>query len=247
MTPLPALVAHRGWPARYPENTLAGLAAALAAGARAVEFDVQLSRDRVPFLSHDATLERCTNGSGRLFDQDARTLARLSAGEPRRFGGRFGAEPLPSLARAVTLLARHEAMAFVELKSESLERFGRRAVLERVLRELDALAGRVWIIAFDRELLALCRALRVPAGWILPEGGGAVRDTAERLQPAWLVADRRFAPRPLWPGPWSWVLYVCNDLPCVQAAGRAGAGWVETDDFGPLAAAREAACARRSI
>ena len=50
------LVAHRGYAARYPENTRESLAAAVRAGARFLEFDVQLSADGVPVLLHDVTL-----------------------------------------------------------------------------------------------------------------------------------------------------------------------------------------------
>ncbi|GAA0671238.1 glycerophosphodiester phosphodiesterase [Kitasatospora atroaurantiaca] len=51
-------VAHRGDPYRFRENTLASVESALAAGADAVEVDVQLTRDGVPVLLHDRTLER---------------------------------------------------------------------------------------------------------------------------------------------------------------------------------------------
>ena len=52
------LVAHRGYPRRYPENTLLSLLAALEAGAEFVEFDVQMTADGVPVLLHDADLRR---------------------------------------------------------------------------------------------------------------------------------------------------------------------------------------------
>ena len=54
----PAVVAHRGYAARYPENTIVALAAAVAGGTRFLEFDVQLSRDEVPLLCHDESLSR---------------------------------------------------------------------------------------------------------------------------------------------------------------------------------------------
>ncbi|HEY9197768.1 MAG TPA: glycerophosphodiester phosphodiesterase family protein, partial [Gammaproteobacteria bacterium] len=49
----PILIAHRGYAARHPENTLSALQAAVAAGARWLEFDVQLSADHEPVLLHD--------------------------------------------------------------------------------------------------------------------------------------------------------------------------------------------------
>src|SRR5207244_2240185 len=56
--PLPDLVAHRGYALRYPENTLVALDAAIRAGAKYVELDVQLSKDGFPVLMHDKTLAR---------------------------------------------------------------------------------------------------------------------------------------------------------------------------------------------
>ena len=55
-TNVPIIVAHRGYAARHPENTLAGVRAALAAGIDHVEVDVLVSSDGVPVLMHDATL-----------------------------------------------------------------------------------------------------------------------------------------------------------------------------------------------
>ncbi|MGF1546037.1 MAG: glycerophosphodiester phosphodiesterase family protein, partial [Thiotrichales bacterium] len=60
------LVAHRGYALRYPENTLPAIEAALAAGARYVEIDVQLSADQVPVLFHDRSLMRMCEVTGAL-------------------------------------------------------------------------------------------------------------------------------------------------------------------------------------
>ena len=57
---LPFLIAHRGNAADYPENTLAALRSAIELGLRHVEFDVQLTRDGVPVVLHDADLRRMT-------------------------------------------------------------------------------------------------------------------------------------------------------------------------------------------
>ena len=60
----PWIIAHRGYPYKYPENTLAGFRAAVAAGVPMIELDVMLSRDRKLVVIHDAALERTTNGHG---------------------------------------------------------------------------------------------------------------------------------------------------------------------------------------
>lgn len=65
------LVAHRGYAARYPENTRESLAAAVSVGAEFVEFDIQLSADGVPVLLHDADLDRTAGRRGTVFDLSA--------------------------------------------------------------------------------------------------------------------------------------------------------------------------------
>ena len=65
---LPELVAHRGYTLHYPENTLVGLEAAIKAGARYLEVDVQLSADKVPVLFHDRNLQRLCGVGGQVHE-----------------------------------------------------------------------------------------------------------------------------------------------------------------------------------
>ncbi len=79
-TSIPRWIAHRGAGKLAPENTLAAFELGWQHGWRAFECDVKLSADGVPFLLHDATLERTTNGRGRAGDLPWSTLAALDAG-----------------------------------------------------------------------------------------------------------------------------------------------------------------------
>jgi len=95
---LPRVIGHRGAAAVAPENTLAGLAAAAAAGARWVEIDVRLSADKVCVLSHDPTLI----GEGRrmrIARTGAAALGALDIGT--RFSADFAGETMPTLAAAL--------------------------------------------------------------------------------------------------------------------------------------------------
>ena len=60
----PWVVAHRGYSGRYPENTASAFEAAIGAGADMIELDVCMTKDRVPIVIHDKTLERTTDGHG---------------------------------------------------------------------------------------------------------------------------------------------------------------------------------------
>lgn len=111
---LPRLVAHRGGGNAAPENTLAGLRAAAAHGFRAVEFDVMLSADGVPVLIHDETLERTTNGAGRVSGTPFERLRRLDAGS--WLDARFAGEPVPSFDEALAACRTLGLAANVEIK-----------------------------------------------------------------------------------------------------------------------------------
>src|SRR5688572_8506871 len=93
--PYPRWVAHRGAGKLAPENTLAAFRLGAQHGYRMFECDVKLSADGVPFLLHDATLERTTNGAGVGGDHPWNALAQLDAGSwhSRAYAG----EPLPTL------------------------------------------------------------------------------------------------------------------------------------------------------
>ena len=75
----PVVIAHRGASAHAPENTLSAFHLAIEQGADAVEFDVQLSADKAIVVFHDSSLERTTNGSGKIKDQNLGYLKSLNA------------------------------------------------------------------------------------------------------------------------------------------------------------------------
>jgi glycerophosphoryl diester phosphodiesterase len=108
------LIAHRGASALAPENTLAAIARAAELGARSVELDATLSRDGVPLLLHDETLNRTTNGKGPVAAQPWAVLARLDAGA--WFSRKFAGEPPPTLAQAVTLIRDRKMALNLEIK-----------------------------------------------------------------------------------------------------------------------------------
>ena len=74
------VIAHRGNSARMPENTIEALHSAVELGADAVEYDVRITRDGVPVLMHDATLDRTTSGQGLLLEADMAHVRELDAG-----------------------------------------------------------------------------------------------------------------------------------------------------------------------
>ncbi len=78
---LPKLIGHRGVKDLCPENTIESITKAFDLGLTYVEIDVKISKDRVPILLHDDTLDRTTNGSGLAIDYDYKNIKKLDAGK----------------------------------------------------------------------------------------------------------------------------------------------------------------------
>jgi glycerophosphoryl diester phosphodiesterase len=95
----PKVVAHRGASFVAPENTMAAFRLAKELEADGIEFDVKLSQDGVPVIHHDMTLERTTNGRGRLKDWTWNDLKELDAGS--YFSKRYVGERIPKLSQVL--------------------------------------------------------------------------------------------------------------------------------------------------
>ncbi|MFU8894786.1 MAG: glycerophosphodiester phosphodiesterase family protein [Gammaproteobacteria bacterium] len=237
MTEQPILVAHRGYAAAWPENTLPALDAAVAAGARWVEVDVQLCADGVPVLLHDADLERVSGHAVSVFELTAAQLADHPVGEPGRFGTRFNAVRAPTLEQFAGWLAGHPGIqAFVELKAESIGRFGREAVLATCLQAMAPLHGRWVPISDDYRVLQLAAEAGAPhLGWVVREFDAAVAARARALPARWLFRNHlRLPDGPLAPGPWDWVCYEVGDVDTARALLARGVRWLETMDIATL-------------
>ncbi|MDQ0878678.1 glycerophosphoryl diester phosphodiesterase [Paenibacillus sp. V4I3] len=99
-------LAHRGYPKKVPENTIASFQAALDLSYSHLELDVQLTKDGVPVVIHDTTVNRTTNGRGRVMEFTFDELRKLDAGAGQR---------IPTLEE-VLQLAKGKAKVDIELK-----------------------------------------------------------------------------------------------------------------------------------
>ncbi len=238
MASIPLLVAHRGYPARFPENSLEGLDAALRAGACWAEFDVQLCADGVPVVLHDATLARTAACSGCIMDMVSTQLAGISVHEPARFGARADAVALPTLAQMLALLACWpRAQAFVEIKEESLARFGVDATLRAVIEVIRTRRVPCTIISYAAEILAPARAAGLATGWVLRHWNARTQRLAETEAPDYLICNHARLPlsaQHIWQGPWRWVSYEVSDPDLALALATRGVELIETDAIGAM-------------
>jgi glycerophosphoryl diester phosphodiesterase len=176
-----ANVAHRGFSAVAPENTLAALTAAVSAGADGCEFDVAGCADGTVVLMHDATVDRTTNGTGAVADLSLEQLKQLDAGSWKH--PRFAGETVPTLEEALRLLKKTNCCPVIELKADG--------ICEPVVRAIrqQGMVNRAAVIAFRQEAVQEVRRLepKLACAWLcgeMPEGN-------EMEKADWLAARAR--------------------------------------------------------
>ncbi len=232
------LVAHRGYPEHFPENTLLGVMAAIRAGARFVEIDVQLSADEVPVLLHDHTLQRVCGVKGTVHHLSFAELRTQHPSEYDRFGYRFSQVRIPSLGEFRELLEGHPGVtAFVELKRASIEHFGPTVVLNRVMRELEPVAQQVIIISFSLDALLTARNQGVAnLGAIIREWSQRKQPILREIRPGYLICDVGALPRARKlrvPGA-RLVVYEITDAKLALSLAARGVDFVETFAIGEM-------------
>ncbi len=194
---IPQLVGHRGYPRHYPENTLIGIEAAVAAGARFIEVDVQISRDRVPVLFHDDNLRRLCDADGKIHDYPYDELWTFRVAERKKFGDRFNDVHVTRLAELGHFLQRHpDVTAFIELKTSSLERFGVETMLNLVRRALKPVLRQCVLISYALEALLTARR----DGWrrigvVIDRWDEQRQEIIAAIQPQFLFCDVDGLPR----------------------------------------------------
>jgi glycerophosphoryl diester phosphodiesterase len=235
------LVGHRGFPQAYPENSLSGILAAIAEGADAVEFDIQVSKDLEPVVIHDDHLLRTTGIDAPLADYNLSLLERISAHEPARFGQTHLPEPITSLATLAKELAKWpEITVFAEIKAEIFNRMSREDVMDKVTTSLRPLASHCYVISFDEAVLHLARDAGFKVGWVLTAMDEASEARAKAWQPDFLIVDIKQVPSTgVWPGAWQWFVYDLVTVDAVQQALALGVTYIETWDIAGLKHALE--------
>lgn len=211
----PALVAHRGYAQLFPENTLTALAAAVDAGAAFVEFDIQLSKDQVPFLMHDANMQRTGGIDRSVFDLSMHELSNVSVGEEARLGGRFHDVKPTTLEHAcMHLNAWPDVHSFIEVKRQSIEHFGLDTVMQKIFTAIRSLEAPFTILSFREDVVEYTQQhSEFSSGWVIRDWNQASLDTLTRLSPEFVFCGYTDVPtaEPVPKGPWSWVLYEITD------------------------------------
>lgn len=171
--PRPTIFAHRGASAHAPENTLSAFELAIEHGADAIEFDVQLSADDQVVVIHDSTVERTTNGSGKVRQLTLAALKQLDAGA--YFDSTFLGERIPTLDEVFDAVGNRILMN-IELKPEFSSRYLLPEKVAQAIRR-HHMQARVLFSSFDPLILRQMKKFlpETPCGLLaLPGFGGWV-------------------------------------------------------------------------
>ena len=176
-----AVIAHRGEHLAHPENTLPAMVAAVEAGADFVELDVRTTVDRHLVLMHDYTVDRTTNGKGRVRELTLDQIRALDAGV--KFGPQFAGTKVPTFEEALTF-ARGKLGVYVDCKDLAPEDLV--AVLQdaRMTKDVVIYGG----TGFLKKVHEIEPSLKV-----MPEATdiGTLRKLIEVLEPRVIAFDAR--------------------------------------------------------
>jgi glycerophosphoryl diester phosphodiesterase len=192
---LPPVIGHRGAAAHAPENTLAGMRRARALGCLWVEFDVRLTADGALVLCHDSSLDRTTDGIGKVAGQRLATIRKYDAGI--RFAPDFAGERVPILPEALALAVELGIGINIEIKADAGREYATAAAVADTIKRFGAMPP-FYVSSFQPASVAALRDLmpEAPRGILFRVVPNGWADIAARLGVVAIGADhRRLRPR----------------------------------------------------
>lgn len=140
------ILAHRGYAAEYPENTMIAFKEADKAGADGLELDVQMTKDGELVVIHDEKVDRTTDGTGLVKDHNLVDLRKLDA--RFKFKELSQKEQIPTLAEVLEWLSGTRMICNIELKNSIIPYEGMEEKVINMVRKYK-LSDRVIISSFN--------------------------------------------------------------------------------------------------
>jgi glycerophosphoryl diester phosphodiesterase len=190
------LVAHRGYQAHYPENTLLGFTKAIAAGAHFIETDILFSSDHQPVLYHDALMNRISGAENAIHLLTLSELKTYPASEPERLGDQFIDEKITTLTELVTLLSTNpQVTAFIELKRSGLHIEGIENAYNIVTKLLQTVITQCVLISFSDDFIHYAWQQGYQRlGLVLKQWDELEGDLITSIRPEFIFCDTKIVP-----------------------------------------------------
>lgn len=154
ITEEPKLLAHRGFSAIYPENTLPAIEGAVEYDFYGCEFDIHTTKDGIWVLNHDTDIDKMTNGTGEIADMTYNELLKYNVDNGNGIKN-YSSLKLPLLEDVLKVIAKDDIVPYIEIKGYDPSAFS--DLLELI--DKYGLSERAVIISFDMEAVLGIREL----------------------------------------------------------------------------------------
>ncbi len=230
---IPQLIAHRGYAAKYPENSLIAMKKAVELGVSMLEMDIQLTKDKQAVLLHDDTLERVSSSSKLIFDLSIADLKNYSLSEIDRFGSQYKTNPFATLDDMVELARdKTHLTLLVEAKQDSINHYTAKVFADVLASQLNIIKSQVIIIAYDYEFLKWMKKNEIfKIGYILSKWQDLALLSNEEIKPELVISNFKKVPHDYLgfsQSVWDWVLYEITDPKIALDFAAKGVKYIET-------------------
>lgn len=145
----PLILGHRGFSGIYPENTMLAFIKAYEAGADGVELDIQLTKDGELVIVHDSTVDRTTNGSGKISEFSLKAIQFLDAAHTFTD---YGKQQIPTLNEYFEWVQDKSFVTNIELKTDENEYAGIEQKLVQLIKQYDR-AEKIIVSSFNYQTI----------------------------------------------------------------------------------------------
>ena len=229
------LVAHRGDMTTYPENSILALRNAVLLGFQYLELDIQLSKDLVPIVIHDSDLNRTTGVNKNVWELTSAEIESTPLLCPDNMKNNRDLLFVPSLNKVIEHINQFTKLnVFMEIKKESVEKFGLESVVNKVLAVQEKAKFNVIIISFLSSVIEYIKHTKsMPTGYVLKKYSQKYLSKTKDIQPDYLFCNVKKINRPneLWGGPWKWTLYDIKNPIFAYELLEQGVDLIETGDI----------------
>lgn len=190
---LPKVIGHRGACGYAPENTLASVRKAYELGTKWIEFDVMLTGNSEAIIIHDTTLQRTTNGKGKVADTSCADISHLDAGS--WFSSKFAGEKIPTFVEILNYANELDLGINVEIKpTPGYETETAETVIKILRKHWPKTAIPPLVSSFSTRCLEVARSLdaNLALGYIIHSWPKQWLEIVQRLNCVSLHVDQRY-------------------------------------------------------
>lgn len=180
-------IAHRGFSARFPENTMQAFQGAVEAGCDGIELDIQLTKDGEPVVIHDENLKRTAGRPGFVKDFTLQELRKFDAGNG--FEGKYGFQPIPTLREYFEYIRDKDVFTNIELKNSVFSYDGMEEKTIDLIRQFG-ITDKVLFSSFNHFSMMKCKRLSpsskcacLTSSWMIGAGAYARKAGLDFINP----------------------------------------------------------------